>query len=176
MRRIFLILCCLLSITSMKAQWAVIDATAEKNAIREMKELKNQHKTLVDQKNKLDETLNFMKKVNDLLYNLDTVKNLYERERRLSQQCHDILNEADGLSLEVMSQFTSTMGSILQNSTRIVTMTRTILSKNLKMNDSERLQMLKKMEEELEREEQKAFQVNRILYEYNTAKRLIEKK
>ncbi len=171
-----MILCCLISMTTMKAQWAVTDAPALVQAKKEFEQLKNQHKTLVDQKDKLDETLNLMKKVNDVLYNLDSVKNLYERERRLARQCQDIITNADGLNANVMSQFSSTMASILTNSTRIVKMTRTILSKDLKMNDSERLQMLKKMEEELEEEEKKAYTVTKILNQYNISKRMINSK
>ncbi len=176
MKRILILLCCIISINTMKAQWAVTDAPALAQAKREFEQLKNQHKTLVDQKNKLDETLNLMKKVNDVLYSLDTVKNLYERERRLSKQCQDIIANADGININVMSQFSSTMNSILSNSTRIVKMTRTILSKDLKMNDSERLQMLKKMEEELAQEERKAYTVTNILNQYNIAKRMISHK
>lgn len=176
MKRILLILCCIASMTTIKAQWAVTDAPALAQAKMEFDQLKDQHRTLVQQKDKLDETLNFMKEVNSLLYKLDTVKNLYEREKRLSKQCQDIISNADGLNVNVMSQFTSTMGSILTNSTRIVKMTRTILSKDLKMNDSERLQMLKKMEEELIEEEKKAYTVNNILNQYNIARKMIEKK
>lgn len=167
------------SVSMVRAQISspiVHDPKALIQAKRELDQLKDQHKTLVEQKNQLDETLNFMKEVNGLLYKLDTVKNLYEREKRLSKQCQDIIANADGLNVNVMSQFTSTMGSILTNSTRIVKMTRTILSKDLKMNDSERLQMLKKMEEELIEEEKKAYTVNNILNQYNIARKMIEKK
>ena len=172
---LLLLLCCLVSATAVKAQWAVVDVTAEKNAIQQIKQLKDQHHTLTEQKNKLDETLDLMRKVNGTLRNLETVKNLYEREKRLVSQCNDIVKHADDLNVEVLSQFSSTVSTILQNSNRIVRMTRTILSRDLKMNDSERLQMIKKMEEELQQEEQKVYKVNRVLYEYNQAKRMIER-
>lgn len=176
MKRTLIIFCCLVSVFTAKAQWAVVDVTAEKNAIQQIGQLKKQYEALSEQKKKLDESLDFMRKVNGTLRNLRSIEYLLDRQKNLNSECSKIMKRSDILSIGGAKQMFSTAEMIYNNNARILNMIKTVLSDNLKMNDSERLQMLEKMKEELHEEERKIYKMNRILDEYETLKRLCKVK
>lgn len=57
------------------------------------------------------------------------------------------------------------------NNTRLISLSRTILSTNVKMNDSERLAVLQEIERQTIEQERKVSKVSRIISQYERLKR-----
>lgn len=155
------------------AQWAVTDAPALRQNIKNFNELKNQVNLLKEQKSKLDESLNFMKRVNNIVSNSITVKNIYDRQSRLTKQCLDIIRHHQ-LNTTTARALTSSIEQILSNNRRLIGMSREILSEGLKMNDSERLSALEKIDKDMREEEAKVYKISSVLREYDRLTNMID--
>ena len=155
------------------AQWAVTDAPALRQNIKNFNELKNQVNLLKEQKSKLDESLNFMKRVNNVVSNSITVKNIYDRQSRLTKQCLDIIGHHQ-LNTTTARALTSSIEQILSNNRRLIGMSREILSEGLKMNDSERLSALEKIDKDMREEEAKVYKISSVLREYDRLTNMID--
>ena len=73
------------------AQWAVTDAGNLSQNLKNFKELQKQVGYLKEQKNKLDESLDLMRKVNSVISSCETAKSIIERQGRLSEKCIDLV-------------------------------------------------------------------------------------
>ena len=62
---------------------------------------------------------------------------------------------------------------ILLNNTRLISLSRTILSTSVKMNDSERLAVLQEIERQTIEQERKVSKVSRIISQYERLKRAL---
>ena len=59
----------------------------------------------------------------------------------------------------------------MRNNTRLISLSRTILSTSVKMNDSERLAVLQEIERQTIEQERKVSKVSRIISQYERLKR-----
>lgn len=139
------------------AQWAVADAPNLSQNIKNFAELKKQVDLLKEQRSKLDEGLDMMRKVNTTIGNSVTVKNIMERQIRLSNMCVDIVGKH-----ELSSQTAQTLMASIAEITSV------------KMNDAERLNALTEIEKEMKEEEQKIYKLSSILSNYDAIKRMLK--
>lgn len=155
------------------AQWAVTDAPALRQNIKNFNELKNQVNLLKEQKSKLDESLDFMRKVNSAVSNSITVKNIYDRQSRLTSQCLDIIGKHK-LNTTTARALTGSIEQIMSNNRRLLSLSKEILSNGLKMNDSERLSALEKIDKDMREEEMKVYKISSVLREYDRLTNMID--
>ena len=81
----------LMTAATASAQWAVADAPNLAQNVKNFSELQKQVGYLKEQKDRLDETLDMMRKVNSVISNCETAKSIIERQGRLSEKCIDLV-------------------------------------------------------------------------------------
>lgn len=174
MRRLHLLsVLTLFSFEIATAQLPVTDVAANTNLIATVTTLGNQLTTLIEQKNKLDESLDFMRKVNTKITTAQSIRYISERQIRLSRQCTKLLKES-GLSAEGMLSLTTTVESISSNNRRLIQLTTSLLSTNVKMNDAERLTALRDIEKSIIEDEKKIYKCSNVIREYQRLKNLLK--
>lgn len=175
MKRFYLSLIVFLTIgaADASAQWAVADAPNLAQNVKNFTELQKQVNLLTDQKNRLDESLDMMRKVNTTISNSVTVKNILERQIRLSDDCLEIIGQHK-LNASTAQTLMSSISQILSNNSRMISLSRMILSSSVKMNDAERLNALNEIEKGMREDEQKIHKLSAILRNYESIKRMLK--
>lgn len=173
MKKIFLSLFVLLLSLQLHAQWAVADAPNLAQNVKNFLELQKQVDILYEQKNKLDESLDMMRKVNSTISNSITVKNIMERQSKLSSMCVDIVGKHK-LTTQSAQTLMSSISQILANNSRMINLSHTILSTDVKMNDAERLNALNNIEKKMREDEQTIHKLSSLLNSYETIKSMLK--
>lgn len=75
------------------------------------------------------------------------------------------------LSTSTLQTLTSSLDLVMLNNTRLISLSRTIFSTSVKMNDSERLAVLQEIERQTIEQERKVSKVSRIISQYERLKR-----
>ena len=149
MKRVILMTVMMMTLLSARAQMAVVDVGNIAQGTAANVKLASQIKELIEQGKKLDESLDFMRKVAAGIRNVAAVKELAERNVRLTRDCTSLLKEVDSLDPGLASSVSRTVESILSNNATILSLSTQVLSTNLKMNDNERLQTLTLLAEKM---------------------------
>ena len=165
MKKLLLSMLVLMTAATASAQWAVADAPNLAQNVKNFSELQKQVGYLKEQKDRLDETL-----VNSVISNCETAKSIIERQGRLSEKCIDLVTNKK-LSTSTLQTLTSSLDLVMLNNTRLISLSRTILSTSVKMNDSERLAVLQEIERQTIEQERKVSKVSRIISQYERLKR-----
>ena len=109
-------------------------------------------------------------KVNSVISSCETAKSIIERQGRLSEKCIDLVTNKK-LGTSTLQTLTSSLDLVMLNNTRLISLSRTILSTSVKMNDSERLAVLQEIERQTIEQERKVSKVSRIISQYERLKR-----
>ena len=173
MKKLLIALLVLSLSLQLHAQWAVADAPNLAQNVKNCAELQKQVNLLTDQRSILDESLDMMRKVNTTIGNSVTVKNIMERQIRLSSMCVDIVGKHE-LSSQSAQTLMASIAQILSNNNRMISLSKMILSSTVKMNDAERLNALTEIEKEMKEEEQKIYKLSSILSNYDAIKRMLK--
>ena len=163
MKKLLLSILVLMTAATASAQWAVADAPNLAQNVKNFSDLK-------EQKDRLDETLDMMRKVNSVISSCETAKSIIERQGRLSEKCIDLVTNKK-LGTSTLQTLTSSLDLVMLNNTRLISLSRTILSTSVKMNDSERLAVLQEIERQTIEQERKVSKVSRIISQYERLKR-----
>ena len=169
MKKLLLSMLVLMTAATASAQWAVADAPNLAQNVKNFSELQKQVGYLKEQKDRLDETLD-MRKVNSVISSCETAKSIIERQGRLSEKCIDLVTNKK-LGTSTLQTLTSSLDLVMLNNTRLISLSRTILSTSVKMNDSERLAVLQEIERQTIEQERKVSKVSRIISQYERLKR-----
>ena len=170
MKKLFLSLIVLMAAATASAQWAVTDAGNLSQNLKNFKELQKQVGYLKEQKNKLDESLDLMRKVNSVVSDGETTRYIIERQARLSQKCVDLVSGKQ-LNSSTLKTLTGSVEQIMAGNRRLIQLSRTILSTSVKMNDAERLSTLQNIEKQTLEEERKIAKISQIISQYERLKR-----
>ena len=168
MKKLLLSMLVLMTAATASAQWAVADAPNLAQNVKNFSELQKQVGYLKEQKDRLDETLDMMRKVNSVISSCETAKSIIEG--RLSEKCIDLVTNKK-LGTSTLQTLTSSLDLVMLNNTRLISLSRTILSTSVKMNDSERLAVLQEIERQTIEQERKVSKVSRIISQYERLKR-----
>lgn len=155
------------------AQWEVTDFSNLTQNTKNYGELKKQVDLLNEQKSKLDEGLDLMRKVNATVSNSVTVKNIMERQIRLSNMCVEIVAKHE-LGPKSAQTLTTSIAQILSNNRKMISFSQMILSPTVKMNDAERLKALNDIDKEMKEEEQKLYKFSSLLNQYEQLQKLFK--
>lgn len=155
------------------AQWAVADAPNLAQNVKNFSELQKQVSLLNEQKSRLDESLDLMRKVNTTISNSVTVKNIMERQLNLSNMCIEIVSKYE-LGPKSAQTLTTSIAQILANNRKMISLFKMILSPNVKMNDAERLNALTEVEKDMREEEKKLYKFSSLLNQYEQFQKLFE--
>ena len=160
---------------TVRAQWIVSDPENTYQGVLSVQQLKNTVSSLREQKKILDESLDYMRKVNATVSNSMTVKYLIERQLKLSTECGKLLGRAgkSGMKSSTLSSLTSCVGQIVSNN-GLISLVKSVLSTPLRMNDAERLALLRDIEKQTEQDERNIWKINRLVSEYETLKRALQ--
>lgn len=131
----------------------------------------NTVKQMVEQAEKLQTTLDYVQKVSATVRRAKMFKDLIERQNRLNSNCLNTLEQARAMKLENMAAVTSSIQNVVDNNAAIISLTTNILTSDLKMNDSERMEQLDGCLEELRRQESELAAIRQILAHSQTIKR-----
>lgn len=172
MRKLFLSLLVLVAAVPASAQLAVADAPNLAQNVKNFAELQKQVGYLKEQKGQLDETLDLMRKVNAAISDCETARSIIRRQGDLSARCISLVTERE-LSPSTLQTLTNSIDMIMLNNTRLIRMSRTILSTNVKMNDAERLTKLQEIEKQTIDQERKVSKVSQIITQYERMKRAL---
>ena len=156
MKKLLLSMLVLMTAATASAQWAVADAPNLAQNVKNFSELQKQVGYLKEQKDRLDETLDMMRKVNSVISSCETAKSIIERQGRLSEKCIDLVTNKK-LGTSTLQTLTSSLDLVMLNNTRL--------------NDSERLAVLQEIERQTIEQERKVSKVSRIISQYERLKR-----
>lgn len=170
MKKLFLSLIVLMAAATASAQWQVTDLGNLKQSYENFKQLQKQVGYLKEQKNKLDESLDLMRKVNSVVSDCETTRYIIERQARLSQKCVDLVSGKQ-LNSSTLQTLTGSIEQIMAGNRRLIQLSRTILSTSVKMNDAERLSTLQNIEKQTLEEERKIAKISQIISQYERLKR-----
>lgn len=161
---------------TVRAQWIVSDPENTYQGVLSVQQLKNTVSSLREQKKILDESLDYMRKVNATVSNSMTVKYLIERQLKLSTECGKLLGRAgkSGMKSSTLSSLTSCVGQIVSNNGRLISLVNSVLSTSLRMNDAERLALFRDIEKQTKQDERNIWKINRLVSEYETLKRALQ--
>lgn len=173
MKKIFLSLFVLLLSLQLHAQFAVSDAPNLAQNLKNYAELQKQVDLLTDQKGKLDEGLDMMRKVNTTIGNSVTAKNILERQINLSNMCIEIVAKHE-LGPKSAQTLATSIAQILSNNRKMISLSKMILSPTVKMNDAERLRALNDIDKEMKEEEQKLYKFSSLLNQYEQLQKLFK--
>ncbi len=173
MKKLLSLLFVLTIVTEIHAQWAVADAPNLAQNVKNYAELQKQVTVLSEQKGLLDESLDLMRKVNTNISNSITVKYILERQIKLSDSCLEIIGKHE-LSSSTAQTLISSIGQIMSNNSRMITLSRMILSSSVKMNDAERLNALNDIERKMREDEQKIYKLSSLLNNYQSLKNMLK--
>ena len=168
MKKLLLSMLVLMTAATASAQWAVADAPNLAQNVKNFSELQKQVGYLKEQKDRLD----MMRKVNSVISSCETAKSIIERQGRLSEKCIDLVTNKK-LGTSTLQTLTSSLDLVMLNNTRLISLSRTILSTSVKMNDSERLAVLQEIERQTIEQERKVSKVSRIISQYERLKRAL---
>lgn len=173
MKKLLLITLSLVLSAQLYSQIPVTDAAANTNLIATVSTLGQQLKTLMEQKDMLDESLDFMRKINRNVTDAKLVYSILERQKILSTKCIELMN-SQKLSENSVLTLTTTVETITNNNIRMIDLTDRLLTSHLKMNDAERLTLLKTIEDDLREDERKVYKLSSIIREYSNLKKLLK--
>lgn len=173
MKKLLLSLVMILSVLQVKAQIPVTDVAANTNLMATVTALAQQLTTLMEQKKLLDESLDFMRKVNSTVTKAQIVIDLTERQGKLIKDCKEVTEHSKKFPGTVKT-VSSNLEQIMTNSGRLLSLTTDVLSPTLKMSDAERLQMVDKISKELKEEEIKLYKTRQLVYEYERLDKMFE--
>ena len=173
MKKLLLITLSLVLSAKLYSQIPVTDAAANTNLIATVSTLGQQLKTLMEQKDMLDESLDFMRKINRNVTDAKLVYSILERQKILSTKCIELMN-SQKLSENSVLTLTTTVETITNNNIRMIDLTDRLLTSHLKMNDAERLTLLKTIEDDLREDERKVYKLSSIIREYSNLKKLLK--
>lgn len=174
MKKLFLLPALFALAVDANAQWAVADAPNLAQNVKNFSELQKQVSLLNEQKSRLDESLDLMRKVNSTISNSITVKNIMERQIRLSDKCLDIVGQHK-LSTSTAQTLMSSIAQIMANNSRMISLSRMILSSTVKMNDAERLAALNDIEKDMREDERKIHKLSSLLGSYDGIKNMLKR-
>lgn len=106
----------LMTAATASAQWAVADAPNLAQNVKNFSELQKQVGYLKEQKDRLDETLDMMRKVNSVISSCETAKSIIERQGRLSEKCIDLVTNKK-LGTSTLQTLTSSLDLVMLNNT-----------------------------------------------------------
>ena len=113
----------LMTAATASAQWAVADAPNLAQNVKNFSELQKQVGYLKEQKDRLDETLDMMRKVNSVISSCETAKSIIERQGRLSEKCIDLVTNKK-LGTSTLQTLTSSLDLVMLNNTRLISLSR----------------------------------------------------
>ena len=90
-------------------------------------------------------------------------KDLIDRQNRLNDNCLKTLEQAQGINLQNMSKSVSSIQSVISNNASIISLTQTLLTSDLKMNDAERMKHLNKCLTKIKEQEAQLAKVRQIM-------------
>ena len=99
-------------------------------------------KQTVEQVNRLQTALDYVQKVSATVRRARMFTDLIDRQNRLNSNCLRTLEEAEKMDMKGLPGITSAVQDVVANNAAIISLTGDILSSDLKMNDSERMEQL----------------------------------
>ena len=97
--------------------------------------------------------------------------NEIDRQNRLNSNCLRTLEEAEKMDMKGLSGITSAVQDVVANNAAIISLTGDILSSDLKMNDSERMEQLDGCLQEVRRQEASLGTIRQIMSHTRTIRR-----
>lgn len=96
-----------------------------------------------------------------------------ERQIQLSDKCLDIVGKHK-LSTSTAQTLMSSIAQIMANNSRMISLSRMILSSTVKMNDAERLTALNDIEKKMKEDEQTVYKLSSLLSSYESIKSMLK--
>ncbi len=96
---------------------------------------------------------------------------LIDRQNRLNSNCLRTLEEAEKMDMKELPGITSAVQDVVANNAAIISLTGDILSSDLKMNDSERMEQLDGCLQEVRRQEASLGTIRQIMSHTRTIRR-----
>ncbi|MCB6671927.1 MULTISPECIES: hypothetical protein [Phocaeicola] len=96
---------------------------------------------------------------------------LIDRQNRLNSNCLRTLEEAEKMDMKGLPGITSAVQDVVANNAAIISLTGDILSSDLKMNDSERMEQLDGCLQEVRRQEASLGTIRQIMSHTRTIRR-----
>ena len=110
-------------------------------------------KQVTESVNRLQTALDYVQKVSATVRRARMFTDLIDRQNRLNSNCLRTLEEAEKMDMKGLPGITSAVQDVVANNAAIISLTGDILSSDLKMNDSERMEQLDGCLQEVRRQE-----------------------
>ena len=153
------------------AQWVVTDPGNTAQGIINAANTASTVKQTVEQVNRLQTALDYVQKVSATVRRARMFTDLIDRQNRLNSNCLRTLEEAEKMDMKELPGITSAVQDVVANNAAIISLTGDILSSDLKMNDSERMEQLDGCLQEVRRQEASLGTIRQIMSHTRTIRR-----
>lgn len=180
MKKILFSLLLLFSVSHLYAQIPVTDVAANTNImtnqIMNATTWSNQLTQLMAQNATLTTTLKYVQNVSSIVRDISYAKDLIERQGYIVKRCEHLLKNQDKLDAKKARDLSNTVSSFLVTNNSLINLINSTLTTKLKMNDSERMQMMMNVKQEQAKIIASLSQVDFILSTSQATKDIIEYK
>lgn len=128
-------------------------------------------KQVTESVNRLQTALDYVQKVSATVRRARMFTDLIDRQNRLNSNCLRTLEEAEKMDMKELPSITSAVQDVVANNAAIISLTGDILSSDLKMNDSERMEQLDGCLQEVRRQEASLGTIRQIMSHMRTIRR-----
>ena len=128
-------------------------------------------KQVTESVNRLQTALDYVQKVSATVRRARMFTDLIDRQNRLNSNCLRTLEEAEKMDMKELPGITSAVQDVVANNAAIISLTGDILSSDLKMNDSERVEQLDGCLQEVRRQEASLGTIRQIMSHTRTIRR-----
>ena len=128
-------------------------------------------KLVTESVNRRQTALDYVQKVSATVRRARMFTDLIDRQNRLNSNCLRTLEEAEKMDMKGLSGITSAVQDVVANNAAIISLTGDILSSDLKMNDSERMEQLDGCLQEVRRQEASLGTIRQIMSHTRTIRR-----
>ena len=163
MKRLYFLIAILTICISVNAQLVVTDPLNTAQGVINALNTGSTVAQTIEQVKKLQTALDYVQKVSNTVRNIRMYKDLVDRQNRLNKNCLDTLEKAQDMKLQNISQMTSSVQSVIRNNASIISLTQTILTSDLKMNDAERIEQLDNCLVQVQEQEAQLSKIRQIM-------------
>uniref|UniRef100_UPI003FEE560F hypothetical protein n=1 Tax=Phocaeicola sp. TaxID=2773926 RepID=UPI003FEE560F len=159
---------------NVRAQMIVSDPENTKQAIMSLAQLKNTIVELKEQKARLDAGLDMVRKVNHVIKDCETIKEILSRQSDLNKRCLDLCSGKHTLNIRNARKLNSSVRQLIENNGRLLRLAKKVTSNSVNMNDAERLKQLQDVEEQIKKDEKSLARIDMLLNGVERMKRMVK--
>ena len=115
-----------------------------------------------------------VRKVNHVIKDCETIKEILSRQSDLNKRCLDLCSGKHTLNIRNARKLNSSVRQLIENNGRLLRLAKKVTSNSVNMNDAERLKQLQDVEEQIKKDEKSLARIDMLLNGVERMKRMVK--